>query len=33
VGKGILVVTTDPRVNIGLVRLEIKNAASRLALM
>ena len=27
---GILVVTADPSVNIGLVRLEIKNAASKI---
>ncbi|MDH4222800.1 MAG: roadblock/LC7 domain-containing protein [candidate division Zixibacteria bacterium] len=30
VGFGILVVTTDPNVNIGLIRLEIKNAASKI---
>jgi len=30
VGIGILVVTTEPMVNIGLVRLEIKNAAQRI---
>ncbi len=29
-GLGILVVTTDKEVNIGLIRLEIKNAISRL---
>ena len=29
-GLGILVVTTEKEVNIGLVRLEIKNAVSRL---
>jgi predicted regulator of Ras-like GTPase activity (Roadblock/LC7/MglB family) len=30
VGIGILVVTTEQNVNIGLIRLEIKNAISRL---
>jgi predicted regulator of Ras-like GTPase activity (Roadblock/LC7/MglB family) len=30
VGIGILAVTTDPQVNVGLVRLEIKNAAERI---
>lgn len=30
VGFGILVVTTEPSVNVGLVRLEIKNTASRI---
>lgn len=30
-GVGILVVTTEKTVNIGLIRLEIKNALSRLA--
>jgi predicted regulator of Ras-like GTPase activity (Roadblock/LC7/MglB family) len=30
VGIGILVVTAEPTVNIGLVRLEIKNAADRI---
>lgn len=29
-GKGILVVTTEKQVNIGLVRLEMKNAISKL---
>jgi predicted regulator of Ras-like GTPase activity (Roadblock/LC7/MglB family) len=29
VGMGILVVTTDPQVNVGLIRLEIKNAAEK----
>lgn len=29
VGIGILAVTTDPQVNVGLVRLEIKNAAEK----
>ena len=32
VGLGILAVTTDPRVNVGMVRLEIKNAAERIKL-
>jgi predicted regulator of Ras-like GTPase activity (Roadblock/LC7/MglB family) len=30
VGIGILAVTTDPQVNVGLVRLEIKNAAEKI---
>jgi predicted regulator of Ras-like GTPase activity (Roadblock/LC7/MglB family) len=30
VGIGILAVTTDPRVNVGMVRLEIKNAAEKI---
>ena len=30
VGVGVLVVTTEPSVNMGLVRLEIKNAAAKL---
>lgn len=30
VGIGVLVVTTDPDVNVGLVRLEIKNAQQRI---
>jgi hypothetical protein len=30
VGFGILVVTTEPNVNVGLVRLEIKNTASKI---
>ena len=30
VGIGILAVTTDPEVNVGLVRLEIKNAAEKI---
>lgn len=30
VGIGVLVVTTEPKVNIGLVRLEIKNAAEKI---
>ena len=30
-GIGILVVVTEPEVNIGLVRLEIKNAISKLS--
>jgi predicted regulator of Ras-like GTPase activity (Roadblock/LC7/MglB family) len=30
VGFGILVVTTEPNVNIGLIRLEIKNTASKI---
>lgn len=30
VGFGILVVTAEPDVNIGLIRLEIKNAASKI---
>jgi len=29
-GVGILAVITDPQVNVGLVRLEIKNAVSRI---
>jgi predicted regulator of Ras-like GTPase activity (Roadblock/LC7/MglB family) len=32
VGVGILAVTTDPQVNVGLVRLEIKNAAQKIKL-
>ena len=32
VGIGILAVTTDPEVNVGLVRLEIKNAAKKIKL-
>jgi len=32
VGLGILAVTTDPQVNVGMVRLEIKNAAKRIKL-
>jgi uncharacterized protein len=32
VGIGILAVTTDPQVNVGLVRLEIKNAAEKIKL-
>ncbi|HSG99229.1 MAG TPA: roadblock/LC7 domain-containing protein [candidate division Zixibacteria bacterium] len=31
VGIGILVVTTEPNVNMGLVRLEMKNAADKIA--
>ncbi len=30
VGIGVLVVSTEPSVNIGLIRLEIKNAATKL---
>jgi len=30
VGFGILVVTTEPNVNVGLIRLEIRNAASKI---
>jgi predicted regulator of Ras-like GTPase activity (Roadblock/LC7/MglB family) len=30
VGLGILAVTTDPQVNVGLIRLEIKNAAEKI---
>jgi predicted regulator of Ras-like GTPase activity (Roadblock/LC7/MglB family) len=30
VGIGVLVVTTEPDVNVGLVRLEIKNAQQRI---
>jgi hypothetical protein len=30
VGFGILVVTAEPNVNIGLIRLEIRNAASKI---
>jgi predicted regulator of Ras-like GTPase activity (Roadblock/LC7/MglB family) len=30
VGFGILVVTTEPNVNIGLIRLEIKNTATKI---
>jgi predicted regulator of Ras-like GTPase activity (Roadblock/LC7/MglB family) len=29
VGIGVLAVTTDPKVNVGLIRLEIKNAAEK----
>jgi predicted regulator of Ras-like GTPase activity (Roadblock/LC7/MglB family) len=29
VGVGILAVTTDPQVNVGLIRLEVKNAAQK----
>jgi len=32
VGIGILAVTTDPQVNVGLIRLEIKNAAEKVRL-
>jgi predicted regulator of Ras-like GTPase activity (Roadblock/LC7/MglB family) len=32
VGLGILAVTTDPQVNVGMVRLEIKNAAEKIKL-
>ena len=32
VGIGILAVTTDPQVNVGLIRLEIKNAAEKIKL-
>jgi len=32
VGMGILAVTTDPQVNVGLIRLEIKNAADKVRL-
>jgi predicted regulator of Ras-like GTPase activity (Roadblock/LC7/MglB family) len=32
VGVGILAVTTDPQVNVGLIRLEIKNAADKVGL-
>jgi predicted regulator of Ras-like GTPase activity (Roadblock/LC7/MglB family) len=32
VGIGILAVTTDPQVNVGLVKLEIKNAAEKVRL-
>jgi len=32
VGIGILAVTTDPQVNVGLVRLEIRNAAEKVRL-
>lgn len=32
VGVGILAVTTDPQVNVGLIRLEIKNAADKVRL-
>lgn len=31
VGVGILVVTTEPEVNMGLIRLEMKNAAGKIA--
>jgi predicted regulator of Ras-like GTPase activity (Roadblock/LC7/MglB family) len=33
VGIGILAVTTDPKVNVGLIRLEIKNAAEKVRLV
>ena len=33
VGIGILAVTTDPQVNVGMVRLEIKNAAEKIKLV
>ncbi len=33
VGIGILAVATDPEVNVGLVRLEIRNAAEKLKLV
>ncbi len=33
VGIGILAVTTDPEVNVGMVRLEIKNAAEKVRLV
>jgi hypothetical protein len=32
VGFGILAVTTDPQVNVGLIRLEIKNTAEKVRL-
>jgi predicted regulator of Ras-like GTPase activity (Roadblock/LC7/MglB family) len=32
VGIGVLAVTTDPQVNVGLIRLEIKNAADKVRL-
>jgi len=32
VGIGILAVTTDPQVNVGLIRLEVKNAAEKVNL-
>ncbi len=32
VGIGILAVTTDPQVNVGMVRLEIRNAAEKIEL-
>jgi predicted regulator of Ras-like GTPase activity (Roadblock/LC7/MglB family) len=32
VGIGILAVTTDPQVNVGLIRLEVKNAAEKMKL-
>jgi predicted regulator of Ras-like GTPase activity (Roadblock/LC7/MglB family) len=32
VGIGILAVTTDPQVNVGLIKLEIKNAAEKVRL-
>lgn len=32
VGIGVLAVTTDPQVNVGLIRLEIKNAAEKVRL-
>jgi predicted regulator of Ras-like GTPase activity (Roadblock/LC7/MglB family) len=32
VGIGILAVTTEPQVNVGMVRLEIKNAAEKMKL-
>jgi predicted regulator of Ras-like GTPase activity (Roadblock/LC7/MglB family) len=31
-GIGILAVTTDPQVNVGLIRLEVKNAAEKVKL-
>jgi predicted regulator of Ras-like GTPase activity (Roadblock/LC7/MglB family) len=33
VGIGILAVTTDPQVNVGMIRLEIKNAAEKVKLV
>lgn len=33
VGIGILAVTTDPQVNVGMVRLEIRNAAEKIKLV
>ena len=33
VGIGILAVTTEPQVNVGMVRLEIKNAAEKMKLV
>ncbi|MFQ6002169.1 MAG: roadblock/LC7 domain-containing protein, partial [Candidatus Zixiibacteriota bacterium] len=32
-GIGILAVTTDPQVNVGLIRLEIRNAAEKVRLV